>query len=91
MAAKDGYLPKRFAKLHSTRKTPINSIVSGSRIMVANQLRLAIATTGRIDQRDDRFWRLFLPRSVLRLQRLAVLLPHSPWSPDIEESGAEST
>jgi amino acid transporter len=27
VAAKEGYLPKRFGKLHLTRKTPINSIV----------------------------------------------------------------
>ena len=27
-AAKDGYLPKWFARVHVTRKTPVNSIVS---------------------------------------------------------------
>lgn len=27
VAAKEGYLPKAFSKLHLTRKTPVNSIV----------------------------------------------------------------
>ena len=91
-AAKDGFLPKRFAKLHPTRKTPINSIVRNLRVCLGErQLNPAIASASRLDQRYDRHWRLFLSCSVPRLQRLAVLLLDGPWSPDIEEPGTQFT